>query len=143
MRQLLLPLVQAGQSGVMMTCADGQNRRVFPILACCIADYPEQCLVTCCRENRCPICLVPPTSRGEPTDSLLRDPSDALEAIHNQDLDPETFDAAGWRDVREPFWMGLPYANIFRCITPDMLHKGSSSILNTVARLGLINVYVI
>lgn len=33
------------------------------------------------------------------------------------------FDEQGLRDIPEPFWMDMPYANIFACITPDLLHQ--------------------
>ncbi|KAI0702213.1 hypothetical protein C8Q76DRAFT_771734 [Earliella scabrosa] len=45
---------------VLMTCVDDIIRRVFPILFEYVADHPEQCLITCCMDNRCPHCLNTP-----------------------------------------------------------------------------------
>ncbi|KAH9847915.1 hypothetical protein C2E23DRAFT_764435 [Lenzites betulinus] len=121
MRQLLMPLREAGKDGVWMNCADGRIRHVFPILAAYIADHPEQCLVCCNRENRCPTCLVDRDRRGEMLHSIYRSPEEMLEAIANPS--GEDFSKFGLRDVPEPFWADLPYANIFSCIVPDLLHQ--------------------
>jgi hypothetical protein len=126
MKTILAPLVEAGTIGRRMTCADGLIRHVFPILAAYVADYPEQCLVTCSKERRCPICTVPQDKRGENMLYSLRDPEATLNTIRDHRTDAaaaERLATEGIRDVPEPFWTGLPHANIFACITPDLLHQ--------------------
>ncbi|KAF8833145.1 hypothetical protein BDN67DRAFT_992890 [Paxillus ammoniavirescens] len=45
MTQILKPLVDAGKTGIPMTCPDGYVRRLYPILA-------VYCLIACCKESR-------------------------------------------------------------------------------------------
>ncbi len=124
MRSLLEPLIEAGKSGVEMLCANGKTRLVYPILAAYIADYPEQCLIGGCMENRCPKCkakydelgdhvCLPPREQKE-TIRILKQASDGLEP-------PELTDW-GLHPVN-PFWVDLPHCNIFQCFTPDILHQ--------------------
>ncbi|KAJ7239445.1 hypothetical protein C8J57DRAFT_1727328 [Mycena rebaudengoi] len=124
MRNLLQSLVKAGKDGVDMLCADGNVRRVHPILAAYIADYPEQCLVACCKENRCPKCVVDPKKRGMPVYSALRDPAETIKLMKKEarGLAPKQFKAQGLR-AGDPFWKDLPHCDIFECFTPDILHQ--------------------
>ncbi|KAJ8079817.1 hypothetical protein PM082_016639 [Marasmius tenuissimus] len=117
-------LIEAGTQGVSMTCADGLLRWVFPILAAYVADYPEQCLVACCMENRCPICRVDPKERGTHAASELRTPTEALRLLNNWQLGHDNdFIKHGLRDIPDPFWAKLPYSNIFQSFTPNLLHQ--------------------
>lgn len=120
------------ENGISMTCADGWTRRIWPILAAYVADYPEQCLVACCMENRCPICKVKPDARGshqpnparnkEETVSMLIAREDPQRAEHDPHFDHK-FKDLGLRPVYPPFWASLPHTDIFQSFTPDLLHQ--------------------
>ncbi|PSS37916.1 hypothetical protein PHLCEN_2v231 [Hermanssonia centrifuga] len=129
MAVILDELVNAGREGVMMTCADRRIRRIWPILAAYVADYPEQCLVAACMENRCPTGNVIPESRGEYEECTHRDLQETLSLLqaHKDGTLTETqkdrFKTLGLRAIHEPFWKHLPHSNIFHCFTPDLLHQ--------------------
>ncbi|KAJ3765100.1 hypothetical protein FB446DRAFT_627286, partial [Lentinula raphanica] len=56
---VLEPLKRAGNPtgpGIEMVGGDGCVRVVYPLLATYVADYPEQCLVTCTKYGTCPRC---------------------------------------------------------------------------------------
>ncbi|KDQ14632.1 hypothetical protein BOTBODRAFT_84409, partial [Botryobasidium botryosum FD-172 SS1] len=58
------PLVEAGKQGLLAVCPDSFKQRIYPVLAAYIANHPEQCLVTCTKQNRCPKCTVPAHELG-------------------------------------------------------------------------------
>lgn len=127
MRSLLRPLVQAGLDGVDIVCADGFIRTVYPILAAYIADHPEQCLVTCVKENRCPKCLVRAEDRGTGMGKNTRwrdhvKTAEMLRSAVSGEKPTTDFNEDGLRPI-DPFWADLPHADIFVCITPDILHQ--------------------
>ncbi|KAK7433564.1 hypothetical protein VKT23_020718 [Stygiomarasmius scandens] len=124
MKIILEPLERAGREGAKTICADGYERLVFPLLAAYIADYPEQCLICCCRENSCPKCTVSPAQRGELLHSVLRNPETTFGVLldQSQGLKPAAFRSESLRPIN-PFWRNLPHCNIFDCMTPDLLHQ--------------------
>ncbi|KAG2338903.1 hypothetical protein BDR05DRAFT_1040661 [Suillus weaverae] len=125
MSLLLQPLVAAGQNGVEMVCANSLVHQVYPILAAYVANFPEQCLVACCKENQCPKCLVAADEQGDPLNLLMRDPEVTKEILEKRKngQHPIQFDDNGLCAVYNPFWTNLPHANIFLAFTPDLLHQ--------------------
>ncbi|KAH9856108.1 hypothetical protein C2E23DRAFT_866199 [Lenzites betulinus] len=129
MAHVLAPLQQAGLEGIDIVSGDGITRRGHPILAVYIGDYPEQLLVTCCKNGTCPKCDITRGDVGNSTDTQrpLRDLDNVLHALDSFDEGPTAFSRAcreaGIKPVVNPFWKDLPYVNIFRFITPDILHQ--------------------
>lgn len=130
MSMILHPLEQAGESGVFITTGNGVTHRCHPILACFAGDYPEQVLTTATFYGECPICPVTHDHLGEydhSTPGTLRDLDHVLSILDSFDENPadflQTCKAAGVKPVVEPFWRNLPYVNIYRSVTPDMLHQ--------------------
>ncbi|KAJ7639594.1 hypothetical protein B0H17DRAFT_1216799 [Mycena rosella] len=112
---ILAPLKGPGVSGMSVTSGDGVTRRGHPIYATFVGDYPEQCLVTAVKTGECPTCEAPRDKLGEDSEETafpLRDLEKILVAL-------ETL--GRWTNhLRKS---GLPYTNIFRSISPDILHQ--------------------
>ncbi|KAA1473694.1 hypothetical protein DENSPDRAFT_859985 [Dentipellis sp. KUC8613] len=128
LRLILSPLIRAGKKGMKVSCSDGWIRFVHPILACYVADYPEQCLVACAKYNTCPKCLTPSLEAADP--GIPRTPQDTLktiEELQNTTCTRAAFTkecyAQGLSGVQQPFWIGFPHTDIHRSITPDVLHQ--------------------
>jgi len=127
MRRIVEPLVNAGTHGCEWASGDGIVRRCHPILAAFVGDYPEQRLVTCCMNGQCPKCVV---SFEHIDDGILHDEwnhQDARDTFARSDDHPRDFNEACRRvklkPVYHPFWEDLPYIDIFKSITPDILHQ--------------------
>src|SRR6202453_753711 len=73
MAKVLNPIRFHGETGLMMLCGDGTWRLCHPIFATFVGDYPEQTLVTCTYNGRCPKCLVTHEQLGEYNHFLPRD----------------------------------------------------------------------
>ena len=127
MRALLDPIKAIGITGVPMLGGDGIWRRCHPIFASFVGDYPEQVLVTCTYNSRCPKCVVLPDQLGAFVRSPLRDYDKVMDAYNLSDGDAYVFHTAcrklEQKPVFHPFWHSLPLTNMFVSITPDILHQ--------------------
>jgi hypothetical protein len=131
MKIILKPLKTAGLEGVEMQCGDGSWRRVHPVLACYVADYPEQCLVSCTKQGTCPKCLRHAEDLQEPTPSDPRTPERTLHIISEAAKDATSasnfqqrcYDSDVTGGIQSPFWEGYPLTDIHRSLTPDVLHQ--------------------
>lgn len=82
MAKLMEPLKDAAKNGVVMTCADGRQRRVYPVPAAFEGDWPEQCAMACADEGGCPVCEQDYENRSEyPNQAPVRNPAATLAAL--------------------------------------------------------------
>ncbi|KAI0372511.1 hypothetical protein BV20DRAFT_1034577 [Pilatotrama ljubarskyi] len=128
--RVLAPLKDAGVNGIDLTSGEGVTHWGHPIFAMHIGDYPEQLLVTGCKKGECPKCPVDPEEIGEPCarPGALRNLERVLVALGKFDeADMPGFyrecRAASIKLIPHPYWKDLPYVNIYRSITPDILHQ--------------------
>ncbi|KAI6040101.1 hypothetical protein EDC04DRAFT_2867769 [Pisolithus marmoratus] len=131
MRLLLEPLIKAGLEGIEIVGGDGHVCKVHPILACYIADYLEQCLVTCCKFGMCPKCLQKQSALGNWEPGELREQVNTLSTIcqaHTLTVSFRVFQLKCRcclisRTIVMPFWVGFPLCCIHSCVTADVLHQ--------------------
>ncbi|EUC56496.1 hypothetical protein RSOL_181130 [Rhizoctonia solani AG-3 Rhs1AP] len=132
---LMEPLKQAAKEGVVMTCADGRQRRVYPIPAAFEGDWPEQCAMASAEESGCPMCEQDYDHRAEyPNDAPHRNPNDTLAALRAY---MESKDAGDLKPMGLkpwwPWWAGIPHFNFHTSIMPDLLHQLYQGMIKTHA----------
>ena len=132
MKVILEPLKEAGKSGVRMKDGKGDIRLVFPVLASYVADYSEQCLVTCTKYGTCHKCrqvanwlgdnkASPPRTQRWTLgilDDAKKQSKGSARSFHQYCSDEEV---AG--NVFSPFWKDFPFTDIHLAITSDVLHQ--------------------
>ncbi|KAL0563195.1 hypothetical protein V5O48_018880 [Marasmius crinis-equi] len=147
MKHIVKPLEASGANGTHLASGDGVVRRGHPLLAIYACDYPEQVTVVCARSGDCAECQIIKEKMGEGTTLYpVRDLAKVLHALSMLDEDgdkdsdeeeegveerekcgvegfKEACQEAGVKPVFDVFWKDLPYSNIFRSITPDILHQ--------------------
>jgi Plavaka transposase len=110
-----------------MQSGDSAYHCTHPIFATFVGDYPEQLLVTCCKNFQCPKYVVDRHNLGNNKISPPRDLIAILDALNTINDGPTAYAkacvSAGIKPVYEPFWQHLPYVDIFQSITPDILHQ--------------------
>lgn len=127
--KILSPLIDAGDKGKKMTSGDGYVRMCHPIFAADVGDYLEQIAKVGCKMGECPECPVPSEELGDyEPDYDPRNIGEILDALkmydtHNIVEFTSACAKAGIKPIVHPFWEKLPYCNIYRCITPDVLHQ--------------------
>ncbi|KAF8257783.1 hypothetical protein EI94DRAFT_1918962 [Lactarius quietus] len=94
MARVLNPLKTYGETGLMMMSGDGIWRCCHPIFATFVGDYPEQTLVTCTYNGRCPKCSVPHDRLGEFNNFSPRDHIAAIDTYLLADEDVRGFNPA-------------------------------------------------
>ncbi|KAJ3818974.1 hypothetical protein F5880DRAFT_1510524 [Lentinula raphanica] len=131
MRLILAPLREARRKAVELVGGDGAVRRVYPILASYVADFPEQCLVTCSKYGTCPKCQVPAAelSSSDPFPKRTQEWTlQVMEEARNSTSSHSQYftycmrkEVSGY--IYRPFWDDLPFTDIHFSITPDVLHQ--------------------
>ncbi|CAE6421957.1 unnamed protein product [Rhizoctonia solani] len=121
---ILEPLRKAARNGEEMLCSDGWIRRVHPILATHLGDWPEMCLFGTCRKTGCPLCTAEDNMIEvfEPA-ARLRTKLEVLSAFRlahggYADMQGDLLLRPTW-----PYWGLHPWASGPGMIVPDILHQ--------------------
>lgn len=79
------------------------------------------------------MCVVLPTERENPLPTFrARDPQATLRTLQRRQAgeEPHLYSDEGLRPIYHPFWVDLPHTDIFRCMTPDILHQLLKGVFN-------------
>ncbi|KAG8743778.1 hypothetical protein FRC12_014960 [Ceratobasidium sp. 428] len=124
MKTIMRPLEKAGREGVEMWCADGYLRRVYPLLAAFVGDWPEQCDMACTVWSGCPKCLKRGQGRGDERRAGARTRLSTLEAVKHYLTTGRKGSLNGLKlKPWWPWWANLPGTEFAECVTPDLLHQ--------------------
>ena len=139
MNLILSPLQKARIDGICMSTGKGDIYRIHPIFAAHASDYPEQLLVTCVKFLGCPKCKAQRDGLGDASAELeFRDLARILHALETLDADLEEFaqtcEDEHIKPIIRPFWLKLPYVDIYRSITPDLLHQLYQGVIKHMCR---------
>jgi hypothetical protein len=119
-------LKKAARDGVVMTCADGRQRRIYPIPLAFEGDWPEQCGMACVDEGGCLICEQDYCQHSHyPNVARNRNPNDTLASLHaylQNGKDPGELKALRLKPWW-PWWASVPNSNFHTSIMPDLLHQ--------------------
>ena len=114
-----------------MCGGDGAIQRVHPVLACYVANYPEQCLVACTKYGTCPKCQTRKEALQEMEQSDARTQKWTTSIINNAlsmcNTSSQFYNKCMSEDVsgslHHPFWQDFPFTDIHTSIMPDVLHQ--------------------
>ncbi|KAN0136430.1 hypothetical protein V8E53_005798 [Lactarius tabidus] len=133
MCRVLLPLESYGETRITMATGNRIWYHCHPVLATFVGDYPEQSLIACTSNGRCPKCMVPQDEIGSISRFPPQNFEDTVRVFSLSDHNPTVFHAtchnASLKPIYHPFWECLPFTNIFLLITPDILHQLHQGIL--------------
>jgi hypothetical protein len=124
MRAIMEPLEETGRNGVPMWCADGRLRRIYPLVAAFVGDWPEQNDMACTTQSGCPMCQKKNEGRGDGQRAPMRSSVQTLTLLDGflrtkRIRSLKRYGLKPWW----PWWANLPGIDFHACITPDLLHQ--------------------
>ncbi|KAG8762506.1 hypothetical protein FRC12_008982 [Ceratobasidium sp. 428] len=124
MEKIFEPLKSASEDGFLAWCADGHLRHIYPVIAACVADWPQQNDIACTRQNGCPVCTQKWKGRGQRRNLPPRDQYAIVTAFKKYRALKRPAVLKPLRLKRcVPFWLDIPHVDIGASLAPDLLHQ--------------------